>query len=289
LAFHVRRAEDTMIDFSFVRNALGSAGAGFRRHAGDHAIGLLLGAGAALSVIAAGFAFAAFGGHGGGGGGGAGGGGSAGGTPGLARLGPLGQGDGQGMARRQAVQLPSDSAVAGLLQGRAAPAGQAPSVHENLPEWVPSSAGNPNEGSFDARSRPMIAFAGGLPDPMNLGNGGGYGKRGSSTSSSGGNSGGSSDGGDGGGSGGGSGGGNSGEGGSTGIDPNAGTGGHPGGLGEGGSGGGSGGGGTGGGKENPLGVVANVPEPETYALMLAGLALIGWQARRRQARASQAG
>ena len=31
--------------------------------------------------------------------------------------------------------------------------------------------------------------------------------------------------------------------------------------------------------------VAAVPEPETYALMLAGLGVVGWVARRRQCRA----
>jgi hypothetical protein len=29
--------------------------------------------------------------------------------------------------------------------------------------------------------------------------------------------------------------------------------------------------------------VAAIPEPETYALMLAGLGLVGWMARRRKA------
>ncbi|RZS52351.1 PEP-CTERM sorting domain-containing protein [Sphaerotilus mobilis] len=58
--------------------------------------------------------------------------------------------------------------------------------------------------------------------------------------------------------------------------PNTGTGG-PINSGGGGGGGNGGGGGT-------TGPVTPVPEPETYAMMLAGLAVIGWQARRRKRR-----
>jgi hypothetical protein len=48
------------------------------------------------------------------------------------------------------------------------------------------------------------------------------------------------------------------------------------------------GGGAGGGTANPLDVPVNsVPEPDTYALMLAGLGLLGWQARSRKAGAKR--
>jgi PEP-CTERM motif len=62
--------------------------------------------------------------------------------------------------------------------------------------------------------------------------------------------------------------------------PNTGTSGPINGGGGGGNTGGGGGGSGGGGGGN----VTPIPEPETYAMMLAGLALVGWKVRRRQQR-----
>ncbi len=64
--------------------------------------------------------------------------------------------------------------------------------------------------------------------------------------------------------------------------PNSGSPGTINGGGNGGGTGGGGGGGNGGGGGGGGSNVTPVPEPETYAMMLAGLAVIGWQARRRK-------
>ncbi len=191
----------------------------------------------------------------------------------------------------------SEAAVAGLLQGRAV--GRAPVSQPRDYSAVAIQSQHPGGGhvggaSFEASSRPMLAMASNRFDPISLGVSGGYGGRakvaetGSSTGDSSGTGGDSGTGAGGGGSAG-SGGNGTGTGGSEGSG-GSGSGGNSGG----GSGGsdpgsnlGGGGGGTnptdGGTKTNPLDNVSPVPEPETYALMLAGLGLLGWQARRRKA------
>jgi hypothetical protein len=223
-----------MIDFSFFRHALGSAGAGLRRHAGDHAMGMLVGGGAALTVIAAGIAFAAFGGHGGGagGGGGSSGGGGASGASNTSthtRVATAQIGDDIIGPQRRAAHMPltTEPDSVGLLQGRAPlhipePAAQEPFVALGSDQGRDQRGVNfAHDSSFESGARPMLAMAGNTNrSAIGLGIGGGYGVRAKAL-------------------------------------------------------------------QEPT-TSSPVPEPETYALMLAGLGLLGWQARRRKAAANQA-
>jgi hypothetical protein len=251
-----------VIDLSFLRKTLGSAGAGLRRHAGDHALGLLVGGGAALSVIAAGIAVAAIGGHGSGGGGGGGGAGGAAGTPSSSRATGLQGSSGDGVSTPGAghPHLGSESVVSALIQGRApsrTPVSPSQVQGALAGEDQPHGSLQARDASFESGSRPMLAMAGNRFDPIGLGVRGGYGGRANAAQAND----------------------------PTpdpvaplppltpttdpvvpdpapNVDPNP--------------------------TKIPQQIPA-VPEPETYALMLAGLGVLGWQVRRRRAGAQRHG